>query len=125
MEELVLYNAKAMHQMKNVHLLAVEHAAVLEVVIPEQFGSDNQSMIYKTLMTQLIYYIHSLILCASVSVLCETLEILGTGYRDAYATFANDHPCSCTKPPGLMSIKLSTCKLAIPFEGLASYQEVR
>ena len=78
MEELVLYNVKAMHQMKNVHLLAVEHAAVLEVIIFEQFGSDNQSMIYQTLMTQLIYYIHSLILCACVSVLCVTLDIFGT-----------------------------------------------
>ena len=45
MEELVLYNVKAMHQMKNVRLLAVEDAAVLEVIIFEQFGSDNQSMI--------------------------------------------------------------------------------
>ena len=62
MEEPALYYEKAIHQMKNVHLLAV--AAVLEVVIFEQVGSDNQSIIYQMLTKQVIYYIHSLILCA-------------------------------------------------------------
>ena len=40
-----------MHQMENLHLLAVEDVAVLEVVMFEQLhGSDNQSTNYQTLI---------------------------------------------------------------------------
>ena len=101
------YNQKAIHQTKNVHLLAVEDAAVLEVVIFKQVGSDNQSIYYHRLMMQLIYYIHftySLCMCVC---LCATFEISGTGHRNTTVTFTNDHPCSCssqficTKPSDL------------------------
>ena len=45
MKKLSLYSEKVLHYLNNVPLLAVEHVAVLEVVIFEQAGSDNQGKI--------------------------------------------------------------------------------
>ena len=47
---MIICSGKALYQLENAHLLAVETVSVLEVVTVEPVDTDNQRKIYQSMM---------------------------------------------------------------------------